>query len=651
MAKKRKRLRNRRKGGPKTGSAQALADSIATGDAEMNASPMAAPESSRSPLTQSAPDALIDSQPLWDRYVFGDVAAVRPYLLLRCMLLLLAFDCWIDLIPHAGRYGVGGFNVSHFAMLDWLPTPTPGVYIGAMLLTGWLALVMAIRPVRLGLGLLFGFYTYGWSMSMLDSYQHHYLVSLLLFSCIFFPTSGSIALFEAELEPQEPLVRWRTLGGAVLALTAAELVLALCEVSTPLIQLVDRDVARIGLRAAAVLLGFLLLFFAEDRSASPRRMSTSAWGYVSLCITCAIVYFYTAITKLEPDWRQGDALRRLGTSDSVEALKDEALTRGLPLVGTLDEPSFWALLAQGAIAVQLFSCVGFLVAARQDSLRGYRRWIAVALGLAPLSFHIGAEKLSLSIGWFSYYMLLITAVVFTPIEVLRPIGEALTVPARWLYRRLHQRTDTDRIGWGLLAAGAAIGAATTAQLDLPGAAGAAFVVAALLIGGGIWSMRRGHYAEARGWGLGALVAAACMWLSIAETDVRYDYYRFVGGDHKRRGELAEALEAYSKANRYVVHPWCVQTAPRDSCHADSASAEVRARQLDGSWTVRASAPDADGALQYCVEGRATEDECFRSVETALGRAEALGREWNVVRTDRSRQEAEVRELLARGHHE
>ena len=79
----------------------------------------------------------------FDRYVFGPVAPVRPYLLLRLTLLLLAFDCWVDLIPHAGRYGVGDFNVAHFGILEILPTPTPGIYIGTMVLCGWLAMVMA----------------------------------------------------------------------------------------------------------------------------------------------------------------------------------------------------------------------------------------------------------------------------------------------------------------------------------------------------------------------------------------------------------------------------------------------------------------------------------------------------------------------------
>ena len=54
----------------------------------------------------------------WDRYWFGPVAAVRPYVLERAVLFLLALDSWVQFVPHGGRYGAGGFNVAHFLWLD-----------------------------------------------------------------------------------------------------------------------------------------------------------------------------------------------------------------------------------------------------------------------------------------------------------------------------------------------------------------------------------------------------------------------------------------------------------------------------------------------------------------------------------------------------
>src|SRR5215510_6447328 len=93
------------------------------------------------------------------------------------------------MIGHAGRYGVDGFNVAHFGWLDALmPTPTAALYVGVLLGTGLLALAAALSgPRRPALAALFLLYTFSWSMSMLDSYQHHYFVSSVLLCLVFFP--------------------------------------------------------------------------------------------------------------------------------------------------------------------------------------------------------------------------------------------------------------------------------------------------------------------------------------------------------------------------------------------------------------------------------------------------------------------------------
>ena len=94
-----------------------------------------------------------------------------------------------------------------------------------------------------------------------------------------------------------------------------------------------------------------------------------------------------------------------------------------------------------------------------------------------------------------------------------------------------------------------------------------------------------------------------MWASIAQSDVRFDYYRFVGGEYRRHGEYALALDAYERANAHVVSPWCV------------------------------------------YEGRELL-ECYRRRETAEAIAEEQGltvNEWN-----RQRQEDEMRSYVERG---
>lgn len=118
----------------------------------------------------------------WERLWYAPVAAVRPWLLTRVLLFVLAFDQWLLQLPHGGRYGAGGFNVAHVPLLDAVhPVPTSAMYVTLTLLTGSLSLWGALRPSRLVTGLVAVLFTWSWSMSLLDAWQHHYLLSLVLF--------------------------------------------------------------------------------------------------------------------------------------------------------------------------------------------------------------------------------------------------------------------------------------------------------------------------------------------------------------------------------------------------------------------------------------------------------------------------------------
>ena len=128
----------------------------------------------------------------WDGYWYGAVAAVRPYLLVRSFLLLLAFDVWLLLVPHGARYGAGGFNVAHFAWLDAVqPLPSAGLYTAVLVLAGMLAFTAALTGERASIAALAALYTYGWAMSLLDGFQHHYLLSLFLLGFALLPPLGA----------------------------------------------------------------------------------------------------------------------------------------------------------------------------------------------------------------------------------------------------------------------------------------------------------------------------------------------------------------------------------------------------------------------------------------------------------------------------
>jgi tetratricopeptide (TPR) repeat protein len=127
----------------------------------------------------------------WNAFWYGPVAVVRPYLLVRCFMLLLAFDAWLLLAYRSAAYGFDGFNVAHFAWLDAVqPTPSPAIYGCVQFLIGLLALYVAVTGFnRLVIAAVTFLYSYGWSMSLLDGYQHHYLTSIVLFCMACFPSA------------------------------------------------------------------------------------------------------------------------------------------------------------------------------------------------------------------------------------------------------------------------------------------------------------------------------------------------------------------------------------------------------------------------------------------------------------------------------
>ena len=105
------------------------------------------------------------------------------------MYLLLAFDTWALMIEHGGRYGIGQFNVAHFAWLERLfPNPSSALYVGLVASCGLLSLGAALGTVSLaGRAILAFLYTLAWAISLHDSYQHHYLLSWLLFFLLWMP--------------------------------------------------------------------------------------------------------------------------------------------------------------------------------------------------------------------------------------------------------------------------------------------------------------------------------------------------------------------------------------------------------------------------------------------------------------------------------
>lgn len=105
-----------------------------------------------------------------------------------CFFVLIGIDGLLQL-PHAARYGAGEFNVGHLPWLQpLLPEPSRAILVTVFFLQTYLgfriALGAAARSAVWGLTALYG---YAYFVSQLDSYQHHYLVFLLLLLCCFVP--------------------------------------------------------------------------------------------------------------------------------------------------------------------------------------------------------------------------------------------------------------------------------------------------------------------------------------------------------------------------------------------------------------------------------------------------------------------------------
>jgi hypothetical protein len=475
---------------------------------------------------------------LWARYWFGPVAAIRPHLLVKAVLLLLAFDIWLLRVKNGAQFALEDFNVAHFYWLDVVqPLFTPPVYTGLLLGTGLFALYCAFAGAnRIVLALLALSYTYGWAASMLDGYQHHYFLSLVLLACVFFPRFRAENFYRTEIAPAGDL----------------------------------KKPAR------------------AFRTETPR---TGAWGYALLGVNVAIVYFFSAITKAtDKRFLSGEIIRQLSEEKQLlQPLEARLLDFDVPGSG------FWQALAFGTIAIEIFLSAAYLLAVKQDE--AHRRWLKILSWsgwVAVIVFHgLGNELLlALRIGWFSYYMIALGCVYFLPESFIWVLGRILTWPILQFSAMSSSLVAAlERRGAGIAVAAYAIvsllavaGIASVGFLtDLPGAATVcsllAFSLAFVIAASFFW---RGSLGGATRYLLGATLAVALMWGSVTLSMVRFDYYDRVGAFHQNRGDRQAAIEAYEKAIRYV--PIGRRSPPRKDS-GQAASPEVARGQDSGAITV------------------------------------------------------------------
>ena len=484
----------------------------------------------------------------WDRFCFGPVAAERPFLLRGGLLLLFALDVCAEMLRPGMHYGSGGFNVAHFAWLDGiLPAIGPATYVGTVIFCASLALFAAVfGNGRLALMALAIGYTASWSMSLLDRYQHHYYLSLALVTLVFFPDVTANDLYPRTTAPEgkkkkadRQAERRRVAAGRNAALAAGGALLIALGVTA----------SGTGLSTSIWLVVFVLavtgvIQFSQTVREGPQ---VAAWGYGLFCATTGLVYTYTAIAKMDLPWMSGSTFRQLG---GVERLA-RPLYDGVAWTG-ISVDWFFSLLATSVIPLELFIATGYFLAPTRD--RSNTKWIqrwTTAAWIAALVLHLGAERLDLRIGWFSYYMLATSTIVLMPSRLLRASVTGGLWASQALAHRLHDAPSHTALsaGAGILASLGLFGVGIA--VDLPGTATATLLVAIATAATTVLLLARGREESARWAAVATATSALVLWLGVSSSHARFDFYRGYGFDLERQGKLEEALDAYRKAETFA----------------------------------------------------------------------------------------------------
>jgi hypothetical protein len=395
----------------------------------------------------------------------------RLSLLRLCLFGLLAADLSLVMLPHASRYGAGGFNVPHPSLLaPLLPIPSPDVVGALWLLAGFLSLRVALgisaRGSAIGVCVLYvGVYLW----SQIDSYQHHYFISLLLVSFCFVP--------------HRDLVGW------------------------------DRIPPDGG-----------------------RDLEVTSWAARMLYVTLGLMYFWAAVAKTDASWLDGTTMHQILSSRTTAM----AIMRELGGGVGLDLKQCLILASWGSMLTEYFLAIAVL----------WKRLWWVAFWLAP-AFHFSIELLELQIEWFSYYMVALTFVMFLPEPWMRAVARGFTRATARVRSRisaLRQPRAVNRLrGTGLAIAAAALAVALLIDFPLEGRVYVSSGIGLAIL---LSQMPRSGQPMvapiARAMLQVALVGA--LLLPITRLGVGFDYYRYWGGDLRRRGDLEATARAYAKAN-------------------------------------------------------------------------------------------------------
>lgn len=229
------------------------------------------------------------------------------------------------------------------------------------------------------------------------------------------------------------------------------------------------------------------------------------WGLSLLYAQIAIVYLFTAVTKVDTWWLNGWALEQQVQRPWVrEMLESTELVDGYAAVATI-------------VCLWQFSVAASFI------FPALRKWACVT---GPL-FHAMVEVIDLDIGWFSFYMIGLYYLLLFPDDWYEKL--AFRLPVLELGR---ERRPIARV-----VAAAGVGVLFLFGSALPWAPWLAAAGVVLVLLGG---------SSARAVGL-QLVAALLIVAVPRLSGSAFDHYRFLAGDAHRRGEVEVAIQAYRQA--------------------------------------------------------------------------------------------------------
>lgn len=513
----------------------------------------------------------------WDQHWFGPTAAIRPYLFQKCFTLMVAFDLLVLMVERGARYGADAvsFNVPHFAWLHslhlhFLPdgVPTATYYVGILTLTSFLAFCLFFGGHRPWLmAIVCGLFTYAWAMSRLDSYLHHYMLSLIMFCMIFFPAIDA-RLLESLPSPTKDKQAKRKAkakqdsnrdsgnGGTrvvLMRLASCLLVLALayriCLSGLLGLNATQRWSAMLLFFAAAV--GAIAwAHYSLPRNKSNPRPWVRAWSFRTLLTTVGVIYIFAGIAKMDAEWCGGHTLKTVGATEQVlQPVAQIAASLGIQV------DTFWSLLATLVIPLEIGLGLIYIVSVYQDEPdRVWLPRLCTVGWLLGVGLHLNNEMMNLIIQWFGYYMLLMVTVLLLPSRVLWLAGQVFVVPECWVRNRLENacREEGPTLTAVGIAALATIPAAVVlAMLSMiPGVMISAITLLAIIV----CSTAVGI---ALGWMRGSFIAAAtaaiaffAMTCAIAQSSMQFDYYDLSGKTLMSQGRTDEAVSSLEAATAF-----------------------------------------------------------------------------------------------------